>query len=120
MSDERDPTDLIAQEEAASRKADADHLEAELEVADLKWLLSDKRGRRFFWRLLSQTQLFHTSFNPNAPAMAFAEGKRNIGLQLWAMMQEHAPKAYAEMIKEQAHDRRNSGSGNERSATTKR
>lgn len=110
LEDDLDPTDIAGQEQQAEAKAEAARLARDLEVNDLKWLLSDVRGRRFFWRLLTQTHVFHTSSRPNALEMARLEGERNIGLKHWGDLHEHAPDAYPQMVKEQqAHGNRNSG-----------
>ena len=73
---------------------------------DFKWLLSSKRGRRIVWRLLEQTGVFRSSFNNNSMAMAFAEGNRNLGLQMVAQVHALRPDAYALMVTENANDDR--------------
>lgn len=107
LLDEPDPTDTAAQEELRERQADEDRARRDQDVEDLKWLLADKRGRRFFWRLLTLTHMFHTSFSLHNGDMSRMEGERNIGLQLWADLHEHAPNAYSQMVKEQRNARSN-------------
>ena len=72
-----------------------------LEVGDLKWLMSNKRGRRFVFRLLERAGVWRLSFNTNALTMAFSEGTRNEGLRLLAQVSEHCLDRYSEMMKEQ-------------------
>jgi hypothetical protein len=74
---------------------------ADLEIGDLKWLMSNKRGRRFIFTLLERAGVWRLSFNTNALTMAFAEGTRNEGLRLMAQLTEHCLDRYSEMLKEQ-------------------
>lgn len=95
-----DPLDLRGQERAkldeGSRAAQA----LQVEVDDLKWLMSNKRGRRFVFRLLERAGVWRISFNTNALTMAFNEGMRNDGLRLLAQLNEHCQARYTDMIKE--------------------
>ena len=86
-------------------KADKDlreRITRENEESDVKWLMSSKRGRRVVWRLLDQAGVFRTTFNTNAMSMAFAEGNRNQGLRLIAMIHALCPEQYPAMMKEQS------------------
>lgn len=98
-----DPTDIAAQEEAQRQKVEVERLLQQREVEDMLWLLNDRRGRRFFWRLLERTHVFKTSFAPDN-RMAFLEGERNVGLQYFGMMQGHAPQRFAQMVKERREE----------------
>lgn len=95
-----DPLDIRGQdasrEEAQQRTRLAHHVEAE----DIKWLMNSKRGRRIARRILERAGVFQLSFNTNALTMAFAEGRRNEGLALMAVITEHCPERYTEMMKE--------------------
>lgn len=100
-----DPLDLRGQER---KKADEDlheRLARETEEADLKWLMSSKRGRRVVWRLLDRAGIFRLSFNTNAMAMAFAEGNRNEGLRILALIHTLCPELYPTMVKEATNER---------------
>lgn len=102
-----DPTDIRGQERA---QADTDlrrRLAKDTEQADFRWLMSSKRGRRIVWRLLERAGVYRLSFNTDAMAMAFAEGNRNEGLRLMALIHTLCPELYAVMVKEQNHDNRN-------------
>ena len=82
----------------ADEKAKVDRL---TEIGDFKWIVSNKRGRRFVWRLLELAGVFRLSFTPGDQSLTgFNEGQRNFGLQVWAMIQEHAPESYALMLSE--------------------
>lgn len=96
-----DPTDLYALDNAQLDAAERAQQAAQLETDDLKWLMSNKRGRRFVYRLLERAGVWRLSFNTNALTMAFNEGTRNEGLWLLAQITLHCPDRHAEMLKEQ-------------------
>lgn len=101
-----DPFDPRSQERA---KADADtrsKLAQQSEEADVKWLMGSKRGRRIVWRLLDQTGVFRLSFNTNAMQMSFAEGNRNFGNRILALIHAQAPELYPVMVREATNDNR--------------
>ena len=95
-----DPVDIRGQERARSEIDESERIAAEREVEDLKWLMSNKRGRRFMFRLLERAGVWRSSFNTNALAMAFSEGTRNEGLKLTADLTTHCSDRYGEMLKE--------------------
>ena len=99
-----DPLDIPAQEAAKADKELRSRVARETEAADLKWLMSSKRGRRIVWRLLSQSGVFQPVFHPTAMVMAFQEGKRNYGLQMLAEVNKHCSDLYPTMTKENTHD----------------
>lgn len=96
---------------ARAEKATKAQLERQAEIDDLLWLMSDKRGRRFVWRLLQRTGIYQLSFVPGDPAVtAFREGNRNQGLQLLSEVMQHCPGRFNEMQKEAPkHERRKEG-----------
>lgn len=97
---QRDPTDLQGQEqdqEDQRRKALA---RQEQEVADFKWLMDSKQGRRLMWRLLEKAGVFRTSFSTNALQMALAEGGRSYGLFWLGEVMAHCPEKFLMMINE--------------------
>ncbi|NDF13319.1 MAG: endopeptidase [Proteobacteria bacterium] len=99
-----DPMDLRGQEQAEADARDEAKLEAKVEEEDLKWVMSNKRGRRFVWRLLDRAGIYRSSFTGNSTTF-FNEGQRNIGLMLVAAIHEACPDQYLAMIKEQKHGR---------------
>ena len=105
MSKEFDPIDLRGQERAKSDKDMREKLARENEEADIKWLMGSKRGRRVVWRLMDQSGVFRLSFNTNSMQMAFAEGNRNFGNRMLAMIHSLCPELYPQMVKEQSNDR---------------
>lgn len=97
---ERDPTDILGEEQARTDTSRKARLSAQIEVEDFKWIMSNKRGRRFVWRLLDKAGVFRSSFTGNSETF-FREGQRNLGLQVLAMIHEHTPDAYTLMLSEQ-------------------
>jgi len=95
-----DPTDLQAQERDSADMAERNRKAADMEIDDLKWLMSNKRGRRFVFRVLERAGVWRLSFNTNALSMAFNEGQRNEGLRLMANITAHCPDRYTEMLEE--------------------
>ena len=66
---------------------------------DLLWILSDRRGRRFLWRLLDRCGVFRTSFTGNSTTF-FNEGMRNVGLIILSGIMAADPAATLAMIQE--------------------
>lgn len=112
MSD-HDPTDLVGQERKRRDIEARERIEAEQEVEDVKWLMGNRQGRRIVWRTLSRAGVYRSSFNTNAMAMAFAEGARNTGLEMLALVNRHCPKLYTVMVKENADGRGHADSRND-------
>lgn len=103
--DELDPTDLGAEQRQASVETDAQR-ELRYEIADLAWLMGNKRGRRVMHRLLSHAGVYRLSYQPgDALATAFNEGQRNMGLRLVSTLMAHCSEDYASMIQERTNGR---------------
>lgn len=97
---EPDPTDTAAQDTKRDEAHARSKLAAVSEAEDIKWLMSSKRGRRIVHRQLAQSGVFRISFHTNALQMAFNEGNRNLGNALLALITEHCPDRYAELLQE--------------------
>lgn len=104
------PTDLRAQQDDRREAEARKRLVREVEIADVKWLMSSKRGRRIMWRLLELSGPFRLSFDTNAMRMAFNEGNRNLGNKLFNEVMDLCPELYPVMVKEQ-HDANRDGDG---------
>lgn len=102
-----DPLDLRGQEKAKADRELRERIARENEEADIKWLMSSKRGRRIVWRLMDRAGVFRSSFNTNSMSMAFAEGNRNYGLQILGIIHTQCPELYPVMMKELTHERTN-------------
>ena len=99
MNGSDDPFDLSGQENAKLAQRDKSKRETETEAEDLKWIMSNKRGRRFIWGMLDRAGIYRSSFTGNSTTF-FNEGQRNIGLQLVGMIHEFCSDQYAVMVKE--------------------
>ena len=106
-----DPLDLRGQEREKADKDLRSRLERQNEEADVKWLMSQKRGRRMAWRFLDHAGVFRSSFSTNAMQMAFSEGNRNYGLRLLGLIHAACPEQYHVMMKEQHDGTNDDGNG---------
>lgn len=99
----RDPFDLHDEREA---REEAEY-QREQRLArfkdQLKNAMSSKDGREMIFSILDLCQLNASSFSTNALFMAFAEGRRSVGLDLQSRIDG---ELYLLMLKEQ-HERRN-------------
>jgi hypothetical protein len=111
-----DPTNLAGQEKAKQDAEARARVVRETEIADLKRLMRSPWGRRFMWRLLTVSGPFRLSFDPkSAMQMAFNEGNRNLGNQLFSEVMDLCPELYPVMVKEHQDGQRNTGSGDDKS-----
>lgn len=67
---------------------------------DLRAVLSTPPGRRFLWRLLTQSGLLGASYSESPTATAYAEGRRSVAIGLMREAQRVAPELYAVALKE--------------------
>ena len=59
-------------------------------------------GRRFLWDLLSRGNLFSPAFSANALQTAFNCGRQALTIELLDHLNQVAPDAYLQMLKENA------------------
>lgn len=99
----RDPFDL----QALAETREEIEFQREQRMArfkdQLKNAMSSKDGREMIFSILDLCQLNASSFSTNALSMAFAEGRRSVGLDLQSRIDG---ELYLLMLKEQ-HERRN-------------
>lgn len=100
---ENDPIDIVGQELRQAEMAKDRRTERNGQIEDFKWLMSDKRGRRFIWRLLEMTGVYRTSFTGNSTTF-FNEGQRNIGLMVVNEVHSNCPELYETLIKENSNN----------------
>lgn len=94
--------DLEAEQTAQDLATESAALRKLTEDTDLEWLMSTQQGRRIMWRLLSMAGVYRLSYaGADTHGTAFAEGARNIGLQLMHEVQRLCPNQYGVMVKEQ-------------------
>ncbi|WP_272670543.1 Bbp19 family protein [Providencia sp. PROV147] len=102
--------DDLTEEEKAAAKAELelkDQLRKEREDDDLKQVMSTEYGRRFVWKILSASGVFHSSFSSDPYSTYFKEGARNRGLELFNSVLSVCPDLYlimAEEAKEQENN----------------
>lgn len=70
---------------------------------DLTWVLSDRRGRRYYRRLVEHCGVFRSSYTGNSETFR-NEGRREVGLKLWADLSEACPEIWTTMMQEKALD----------------
>lgn len=100
-----DPFDINTQKEESDKKQKEAELRIAEEEADLRWMMSSKKGRRFIYRMLEASGVFQLSFNPNALQMAFKEGNRNFGNRILSQVMIVCPEQFHPMLKENKNDR---------------
>lgn len=71
-------------------------------LAELRQLMHREWGRALVWSLLEKTGVFQISFDTDPLVMAFREGRRSIGNELFADLFEAAPDLYELMRTEAA------------------
>lgn len=96
-----DPTDIRSADEAQASADAKAQIIARRNIDDIKWLMSDKRGRRIVSRLLDLAGLHRPSIDQNTASMAFKEGKRWFGVLLAEEIEKHCFDRYIEMLQEQ-------------------
>ncbi len=102
MSEPVEPDEEFNAGDKASvkRKKMASERLAREKKALLESIMQFQQGRRWIKELLVACHCFQTSFSKNALEMAFAEGQRNIGLQLLADITASCPEQYVVMLQE--------------------
>ena len=101
-----DPFDLEGQNAKQLEAATSAENARANELADVKWLMSCKRGRRIVWRHLEQTGVYRSTFSPTAMIMAFNECNRTAGNRALELVRRACPELYTQMMKENTDGRR--------------
>lgn len=72
------------------------------ELEDLRWVLSDSRGRRFLFRLMAICKVEETPYQPGMSPndLYFMCGTQNVGKQIKAEIVEARENALIEMMRE--------------------
>ena len=101
-----DPFDLDAQELTRQQQETRSAIVRKVEAEDIKWLMSGPRGRRIVFRWLHRSGIWASSFTGNSETF-FREGRREMGLWLWTLLQVECLEEYGLMIQEAKADERN-------------
>jgi hypothetical protein len=107
MSDKDKSFNAAEESQVKDRKRKDERLR-DIELADMKKMMSTREGRRFVWRLLDRAGVFRTSFTGNSTTF-FNEGQRNIGLIVLADVMAAAADQYVVMMNESKEDDRTNG-----------
>ncbi|MGA2403037.1 MAG: hypothetical protein ABSG91_15250 [Syntrophobacteraceae bacterium] len=99
MSEDAKPYNAADPEQVKGRK-DRQKIREHQTRAALQKLMADPEGRMWMWDLLSLCGVYHSSFSREGLLMAFAEGRRDIGLHLVAQIHKLAPELYVRMTTE--------------------
>lgn len=78
--------------------------EQKQELADIRYVLSDPRGRRYILKYLSAAGFYRNEFSPHADYRAFRDGQRNIAAKMLMDVLEVDPEAYGKMLIEFARE----------------
>lgn len=92
--------DLHAELAAEQETEEAKRFQRQLDDDDLQWLMSDKRGRRYVWRMLGVTGVFRNPFSMQREATDFNCGKQVIGQTMLADIHRLCPESYNKMVME--------------------
>ena len=110
MLDNIEKSDYARDEKAIERGARRREKQVSLREA-LAWLMDDKRGRLLMYELLATSGLYRTTFveTPQraqymGEAMAFEEGRKQLGYKALSLVSTVCPDTYITMIKENAND----------------
>ena len=98
------PADIKAEE--TTRRESTERYMRRVKKA-IAYVMDTKEGREAMEIILDATGLYRPSFNTNALSMAYAEGRRSVGLALLNLID---PTSYQEMLRE-SHERRNNDRG---------
>lgn len=89
-----------ANESQVEKAKTAEERERELELADLRFILSHAQGRRFIWRLLKHCRVFNSVFNNSGSVTYYHSGMQDVGHFIQAEVIEAKKEAYLEMMRE--------------------
>lgn len=97
--------DLYEQQDLKAQREQINKIQAYKDAQDFIDTASTLEGRNVLRRMLAECGIYRSSFRDQATAMAFAEGKRAIGL--WLLEQFNAcPDLYLQLLTEKQDDRR--------------
>lgn len=95
----QDRVDIAAQKRDALARDERKKQRMLRDVTDITWLMGHSQGRRFMYGLLAAAGVYQGSFTGNSETF-YKEGKRAIGLQYLAIINEHCAEQFVLMLKE--------------------
>lgn len=89
-------------ERESAERRDARELDAQQELADVRWLMGTPDGRRTVWRLLARAGVPWDSseFEPNAMRVSFERGKAHVVFRLRELAMRESPELWLRMLAE--------------------
>ncbi len=99
----QDRVDIAAQRRAGLAAEERKKQRMLRDVADITWLMGHSQGRRIMYGLLAAAGVYQGSFTGNSETF-YKEGKRAIGLQYLAIVNEHCAEEFVLMLKEHKED----------------
>ena len=99
MNDEQTPYNAGDAQQVAKAQGRAKTHELR-KRSGLRKLMSDPEGRAWMWGLLEECGVFQSSFSTDVATMAFAEGRRQVGLMRLAEINRLDPNLYVKMALE--------------------
>jgi len=102
MQQEHNPFDAAEAEPARQEKSEGRKRRKREEWADaIRFVMSDRRGRRFVLGILEESAVFNAVFRESHAAMSLLEGKRQVGLFLIDEAGRECPKEFLRLLTEQ-------------------
>ena len=89
-----------ANESQVEKAKTQEERERELELADLRFVVSSPQGRRLIWRLLTHCRVFNSVFNNSGSVTYYHSGMQDVGHFIQAEVIEAKKEAYLEMMRE--------------------
>lgn len=99
MHKDKEPVDP-REDISATNAADRQQIQRDKEMNDLRWVLSDPRGRRFIWRLIGWCKVFESIFDPSGSKAFYNSGRQDIGHRVQLEVCEADQNRYYEMMTE--------------------
>ena len=84
-------------EDEIAEQREHERLLREREIDDIRNLLERRDFRDFAWRMLDKCRIYDDGFAADHATMAFASGRRHVGLWLLGELTTAEPHAYVNM-----------------------
>jgi hypothetical protein len=90
----------LTPQEVNEKLAKVAEQKAEREQSDIRKVLAMPEGRRFFWRVLSKSKVFHTPWMGDVNQTLVNVGQKEIGLFLLDELLKASPASFTQMQRE--------------------
>ena len=82
-------------------------------IANVRQVAKTRQGKELLWHILGMCNLYSDGFSGNSRTF-YEEGKRSVGLEILAMLEEADPLVYPLMLLEKAKETQNKTVNEER------